>query len=130
VWFISLLFIQQVLWLIAGAPRDCCSVDIADGFLASASGLLMLFSGVAFWGLHMGLTQGLVGKLVADTAPPDLRGTCFGYFYLASGVATLASSVIAGLLWDNVGAAWTFAWGAALVAVAIIPLLQMKSSNQ
>jgi MFS family permease len=106
------------------------ALAIADGFLASASGLWMLFSGVAFWGLHMGLTQGLVGKLVADTAPADLRGTCFGYFYLASGVATLVSSVIAGLLWDNVGPAWTFAWGAALVAIAIIPLLQMKSSNQ
>ena len=56
--------------------------------------------GVALWGLHMGLTQGLLAALVADTAPEELRGTAFGMFNLVSGIAMLAASVIAGALWD------------------------------
>ncbi len=44
----------------------------------------------------MGLTQGLLAALVADTAPDNLRGTAFGVFNLVSGIAMLLASVIAG----------------------------------
>ena len=94
----------------------------ADVALATATTLPMLFAGVALWGLHMGLTQGLLAVLVAATAPPDLRGTAFGIFNLASGVALLAASVIAGALWQTLGAAATFWAGAAFTAVAMAGL--------
>ena len=60
----------------------------------------LLGLGVALWGVHMGMTQGLLAAMVADTAPEELRGTAYGFFNLLSGVALLASSVIAGVLWD------------------------------
>ncbi|MBP0533190.1 hypothetical protein J8J19_23790, partial [Mycobacterium tuberculosis] len=63
---------------------------------------------MAVWGLHMGMTQGLLATMVADTAPEDLRGTAFGFFNLASGLALLVASALAGLLWDQLGAAFTF----------------------
>ena len=60
-------------------------------------------TGVALWGVHMGITQGLLATMVADTAPADLRGTAYGIFNLVSGIAMLAASAVAGLLWDRSG---------------------------
>src|SRR5262249_25032114 len=71
----------------------------ADLVLAFGSNLAALGIGVALWGLHMGLTQGLLSTLVADTAPTELRGTAFGMFNLVTGIATLAASIFAGVLW-------------------------------
>lgn len=70
----------------------------------------------------MGLTQGLLAAMVADTAPPDLRGTAFGVFNLVSGIAMLCASLIAGLLWDRYGPAVTFLGGAGFTMVALIGL--------
>ena len=70
--------------------------------------------GAALWGLHMGLTQGLLAALVADTAPAELRGTAFGMFNLVTGLAMLAASVIAGGLWDNIGPQRHFLGGRAV----------------
>ncbi len=96
---------------------------VADVLLAQNAELWVMLLGVAIWGLHMGLTQGLLGKLVADAAPAELRGTCFGYFNVACGLATLASGVIAGLIWDLNGAAPTFLFGAAMAAITALGLL-------
>jgi MFS family permease len=90
----------------------------ADVALAAAPGLGALAAGVALWGLHMGLTQGLLSTLVAKAAPPALRGTAFGIFNLVSGVAMLAASAIAGALWHYVGPSATFLAGALLAAGA------------
>jgi MFS family permease len=95
----------------------------ADIFLALARGLAVVAVGVALWGLHMGLTQGLLAKMVADCAPEHLRGTAFGFFNLACGVATLIASTLAGMLWDQFGAATTFYAGAAFSSVAVVLLL-------
>jgi MFS family permease len=73
---------------------------VADIVLAIAASPGVALLGSAFWGLHMALTQGLLSKLVADTAPADLRGTAFGIFNLISGGALLLASVIAGSLWN------------------------------
>jgi MFS family permease len=91
----------------------------ADLFLGLAGGIVAVGIGVALWGLHMGLTQGLLAALVADTAPADLRGTAFGMFNLITGVALLAASAIAGALWDRIGPAGTFLAGAAFTLVAL-----------
>ena len=95
----------------------------ADLVLASGTHWGTLLAGVALWGVHMGLTQGLLATMVADTAPADLRGTAFGFFNLVSGVAMLLASVLAGLLWDGLGAAFTFYAGAAFCALALAGLL-------
>ena len=78
--------------------------------------------GVALWGLHMGLTQGLLAALVADTAPAALRGTAFGMFNLVTGLAMLAASILAGALWDVVGPRGTFLAGAGFTAIALAAL--------
>ena len=99
---------------------------LSDVLIASTSSLGAFFSAVLLWGLHMGLTQGLLSTLVAEAAPEKLRGTAFGVFHLVSGIALLAASLIAGALWETFGAAWTFYAGAALTAVALAGLLLLK----
>lgn len=94
----------------------------ADLALAFAGNVAMVALGVALWGLHMGLTQGILASLVADTAPADLRGTAFGLFNLTIGVAALAASIIAGALWDAAGAQSTFLAGAIFTAFALAAL--------
>ena len=96
---------------------------VADMVLAQAQGLAAVALGVVFWGLHMGMTQGLLAAMVADNAPAHLRGTAFGFFNLASGVAMLISSVLAGLLWDSLGSAVTFYAGALFSLAALIMLV-------
>jgi MFS family permease len=101
---------------------------VADLALAFAGDVATLAVGVALWGLHMGLTQGVLASLVADTAPAALRGTAFGLFNLVTGVATLAASVIAGALWDIAGAQMTFFAGAIFTALALagLPLARQR----
>lgn len=93
---------------------------VSDLTLAFARSPLVVLAGAALWGLHMAFTQGLLSKLVADTAPADLRGTAFGLFNLVSGGALLLANLIAGALWSILGAQATFAAGAAFAAVAAI----------
>ena len=92
----------------------------ADVVLALAGGVWPAMAGVALWGLHMGLTQGLFAALVADTTPSRLRGTAFGVFNLVSGGAMLVASVLAGWLWDQYGAPATFWAGAGFTALALL----------
>jgi MFS family permease len=101
----------------------------ADLVLAIAGSIWMVGLGAAIWGLHMGATQGLLSALVSDAAPADLRGTAFGVFNLAIGVALLAASVIAGGLWTVVGPAMTFYAGAAFSAVALLGLLARRGER-
>jgi MFS family permease len=95
---------------------------LADLVLAFAGTLPGVALGTVIWGLHMGLTQGLLATLVADTAPEDLRGTAFGIFNLAGGVAMLLASLLAGALWDVYGPTMTFLAGAAITLVALASL--------
>jgi len=99
---------------------------LADLLLALASGMWLVLLGSALWGLHMGLTQGLLSALVADASPSRLRGTAFGIFNLASGVALLLASMIAGLLWDSYGAAATFLSGGIFALLAALGLMLKK----
>ena len=99
---------------------------IADLVLAEARGLLAVSLGVALWGLHLGMTQGLLATMVADTAPAQLRGTAFGFFNLASGITMLVASVLAGLLWDRLGPGVTF-YAGAIFALAALLMLALRS---
>jgi MFS family permease len=95
----------------------------ADLVLALATTPAVVFMGAALWGLHMGLTQGLLSALVAAAAPADLRGSAFGVFNLVSGVALLIASALAGWLWDAYGPRFTFYAGAAFTVIALIGLM-------
>ena len=99
---------------------------IADIILAMAASPLTAMIGAALWGLHMGLTQGLLSRLVADNVPAALRGSAFGVFNLVSGVALLLASVIAGALWSAFGASATFIAGAVFAALPMFGLLSWR----
>ncbi|KZD21623.1 MFS transporter [Tardiphaga robiniae] len=99
---------------------------LADIVLAFTTGIVGLGIGVMFWGLHMGFTQGLLATLIAETAPPELRGTAFGMFNLVTGVALLIASVVAGALWDITGPQGTFLAGAAFAALTLIGLVSVR----
>ena len=101
----------------------------ADLILASSTHWLALGMGVALWGVHMAITQGLLATMVADTAPADLRGTAYGFFNLLSGIAMLIASTLAGWLWDTYGAAFTFYGSAALCGLALLTLLGKPRSR-
>ena len=95
----------------------------ADAALAWDGHWSAVWLGVLLWGLHMGMTQGLLAAMIADTAPADLRGTAYGFFNLASGIALLLASALAGLLWDSFGAATTFIGGAVFGTLALIAVV-------
>jgi MFS family permease len=94
----------------------------ADLVLATNDHWSVVLAGVALWGIHMGITQGLLATMVADTAPADLRGTAYGFFNLMSGLAMLVASVLAGFLWDQFGASFTFYASSAFCVVVLIGL--------
>ncbi len=99
------------------------SLIAADVVLAVFDGIPGALVGAGLWGLHMGLSQGLFAAMVADAAPTTLRGTAFGLFNLASGVALFFASLVAGVLWERFGSATTFLCGGALAGVALAGLL-------
>jgi MFS family permease len=98
----------------------------ADLVLAHGNHWTIVLLGVSLWGLHMGLTQGLLSAMVAHTAPADLRGTAFGFFNLLTGLAILAASVVAGLLWEQFGAVATFYAGAGFSVLTLVALVLSK----
>jgi MFS family permease len=110
------------LVLLAGA-------DLALALMPDLGGIA---AGVALWGLHMGLTQGLLAALVADTAPAALRGTAFGLFNFVTGLAMLAASILAGALWDAMGPRATFMAGAVITvfALLVVPLVRGRIRPQ
>jgi MFS family permease len=106
-------------WLLAAGLAVLIGADL---LLAAGGSVPVVLAGALLWGLHMGMTQGLLAALVARTAPAELRGSAFGWFGLATGVATLAASVVAGALWDTLGARATFVAGALFSAATLAVL--------
>ncbi len=102
----------------------------ADVVLAYSNHWIWVWAGISLWGLHMGSTQGLLATMIAQTAPADLRGTAYGFFNLVCGLAMLAASAVAGLLWDRLGPSFTFMAGAAFSAVSLILLVWRMSRGK
>lgn len=96
---------------------------VADLVLASSDHWAVVLAGVVLWGVHLGITQGLLATMVANTAPSDLRGSAYGFFNLASGIFMLVASVGAGWLWDRLGPAYTFYAGAVFCLAALALLV-------
>ena len=137
----AVLVLMNVVYALAAYPAGALSdrmnrttivivglvlLVVADAILAWSDSIAGVAVGVALWGLHMGLTQGLLSALVADTAPAELRGTAFGVLNLAIGVATLLASIIAGALWDAVGPQGTFVAGVGFTLLALTGLLAVR----
>ncbi|MNZ77895.1 multidrug resistance protein D [compost metagenome] len=136
-WIPLVMVIMSLLYLVSAYPVGWWSdrvgrtgllcmgmalLIVADLLLAFADSVPLVLLGVAIWGLHMGFSQGLLATLVADSAPEALKGTAFGVFNLVSGVAMLLASVLAGWLWQSLGAGTTFLVGAAFAALALVML--------
>lgn len=102
------------------------ALAVAHGVLALAQGPVMVLIGVALFGLHMGLTQGLLSAEIAAAAPPHLRGTAFGMFNLVTGFGLLLSNALAGALWSGFGSAATFLAGALMAAAGFVAMLWLR----
>ncbi len=135
------LVIMNVVYAVAATPAGVLSdrigrkrllvvglgvLLVADAVLALNATVPGVLAGVALWGLHMGLTQGVLATLVADAAPSNLRGTAFGIFNLATGVGLLIASVLAGALWTGLGAPATFAAGGLFALAALVATLALR----
>jgi MFS family permease len=103
---------------------------VADLLLGFGQSLVAIFAGIGLWGLHLGLTQGVLAALVAATAPKRLRGTAFGLFGLVTGLFTLLASVLAGMLWVRIGADATFTAGAGFAALALLAFAFMREPSE
>jgi len=132
------LIVMNVVYAVCAAPAGALSdrigrrgllalgmvvLMVADGALALWPGLVGVLVGVALWGLHLGLTQGLLSALVADAAPAEARGTAFGLFNLLTGLALLVASGLAGVVWDLAGPAATFEVGGGFALLALAGLV-------
>lgn len=100
---------------------------VADVLLATTSSIYLTFIGIALWGLHMGFSQGVLSAMVADTCPPQYKGTAYAFYNLFSAVALMLASTIAGSLWDNFGSQMTFFTGAGLAMVSLLLYIFLRS---
>jgi MFS family permease len=140
-WIPTVLIVMSAVYALAAYPAGVLSDRIgkrlllmigmtvligADLTLAWLPTLSGVFWGVGLWGLHMGLTQGLLSALVADAAPSELRGTAFGVFSLICGVMMVVASGLAGYLWEGFGAYTTFLAGAAFATLALFALFLVR----
>lgn len=134
----AVLIVMNVVYALSSIPAGSLSDRIDRRYVLAVSLVVLIMAdfvlafwddvagvmvGVALWGLHMGLSQGLLAALVADAAPAHVRGTAFGVFNLASGIALLGASVLAGIVWEIFGSASTFLVGAGFSAVALLSVL-------
>jgi len=101
---------------------------LADVALAMAQDWQLVFVGIALWGLHMGLSQGVLASMISDRVPAEYRGTAFGMFNLASGLALLIASGGAGLLWDQISPAATFWAGAGIALAGMVACMSMQDA--
>ena len=137
-WVPSVMVVMSVVYALAAYPAGILSdrmdrrfilmigtgiLIIADLVLAFAPSIWGVMVGIGLWGLHMGLSQGLISTLIADTTPDAWRGTAFGTFNFISGFVLLAASALAGYLWGIYGPEGTFLAGAAFTSLAFAGLI-------
>lgn len=139
----SILIVMNIVYAVAAWPAGVLSdrmgkrgllilgiavLVAADLVLAFARDAVLIFFGAGLWGLHMGLSQGILTALIADAAPAELRGTAFGMYNLLTGGTLFLASVIAGYLWKHHGPAWTFGVGALWSAIALVGFLRRRGT--
>ena len=116
------------------SPRSILMVGLAvlvggNLVLAQTGSFAGLVLGVGLWGAHMALTQGIFSRMIADSAPEELRATSFGAFWFVSGIAALLASLGAGWIWDREGSSATFITSAAVAAAALAMLSLLRETR-
>jgi MFS family permease len=114
-----LLLMGGILVLIAG-----------NVVLAQTNSFAGLVVGTVLWGAHMAMTQGIFSRMIADSAPEELRATSFGAFYFVTGIGALLASLGAGWLWDRQGSSATFLTSAMIAAVAFAMLMLLAEDER
>ncbi|MGN6848290.1 MAG: MFS transporter [Sphingomicrobium sp.] len=117
------------------SPRAILMAGIAlliagDIVLAESANFAGLVLGTVLWGAHMALTQGIFARMIADSAPENLRATSFGAFYFVTGFGALLASLGAGWLWDRQGSSATFITSALVAAVALSMLMLLAEERR
>lgn len=83
-----------------------------------------------FYGLFSAVTEGTERAFVAELVPAELRGTAYGFYNAAIGIAALPASLLFGVLWQWSGNPLVpFATGAAFALLAFLLLLPVKTRN-
>jgi MFS family permease len=84
------------------------------------------------YGLYQGVFRAVGKALASDLVPEQMRASGIGWYNSTVGILQLVSSVVAGLLWDQIGHAAVFYFGAAFAVVGSIGLLLLvqKSPHQ
>jgi len=92
---------------------------LSDIILALTNSVGWMFVGIIFWGIHLGMTQGLLLAMIAKLSPLELRGASFGLFHAITGVALFIASLIAGYLWQYYNSGLIFFVSAIITSVGI-----------
>lgn len=139
-WLPSIMIVMNIAFASSSFPAGALSDVIGRQAILSSSILLLFMAeiilgfsstiwmtmiGVIIWGLHMGLSQGLLAAMVADSTPEHLRGFAYGIFYFVCGIATLFSSIIAGMIGDRWGIPFLFYFASVFSTIAILALLYL-----
>ncbi|MBD2509018.1 MFS transporter [Nostoc muscorum FACHB-395] len=111
-------------WLLVGGFFLYALVYLGFAFVQAPWQAWGLF---ALYGLHLGMSQGLLLALVANSIPANLRGTAFGFLNLAVGLALLPASFLAGGLWQTLGAEAAFIAGSLFAIAAILLLITQRN---
>jgi MFS family permease len=85
---------------------------------------------IAVYGIYYGLTEGAEKALVADLVVRENRGTAYGIYHGAVGMAALPASLVFGIVWKVAGPAVAFGIGAGLAGVAAILMALFVSTTR
>ncbi len=83
----------------------------------------MALAAFLLYGFAYALTQGVQKALVADLAPPNLKGSALGVYNMSIGIAALPMAIVGGILWDAYGAWATFTFGAIVSSFGLAMLV-------
>ena len=104
------------------------AVYFGFAFGSSQASIVVVF---VFYGLYTALITGVERAFIAEISPAQLKGTMLGLHSTVVGIALLPASVIAGLLWDSLGASAPFLFGSGMsLAAALILLFFMKNAHK
>lgn len=87
------------------------------GMASTTAHIWILFP---LYGVYKGMSEGAQRAYLALVAPPERKATAFGVYHTVNGLMLLPASIIAGLLWDTMGAGTTFFYGAAMGLLAAV----------
>ena len=94
-----------------------------------APSTLAIWTTMAIYGLYYALTQPVLKALIVETVAQEIRGRALGIYFFLTSVATLAASLITGILWKHYGADVPFYLSAALAAASAL-MLALSSTQR